>query len=280
MAGMNIEMRRTRVRFMWSAKTGCCASVFHRVITGAGQDGQCRIAREARSVSDRRQRQKTLPRALSMRCAWRHVLHRPGQLTDMGAACLPSRSIDVRMPRRRQTPLSFQAQPHSSRPVVRAGWDRSIGGLPLVLPATLLPMQRGFVLLLSAALALGAIIPLVAPAPTRAAPTELFFSEYIEGTSNNKALEIFNGTGAPIDLAAEWLQHPDALQRQPAGDPDHQPDRERGQRRCLCRGTGVRRRGHPRPGRPDERVRLVQWRRRGRPAQGHDRARRHRPDRI
>ncbi|MBD2357324.1 ExeM/NucH family extracellular endonuclease [Tolypothrix sp. FACHB-123] len=30
----------------------------------------------------------------------------------------------------------------------------------------------------------------------------LFFSEYIEGSSNNKALEIFNGTGAVIDLAA------------------------------------------------------------------------------
>jgi predicted extracellular nuclease len=38
--------------------------------------------------------------------------------------------------------------------------------------------------------------------PTMAAPTELFFSEYIEGSSNNKALEIFNGTGADIDLAA------------------------------------------------------------------------------
>jgi uncharacterized protein len=32
-------------------------------------------------------------------------------------------------------------------------------------------------------------------------PTELFISEYIEGTSNNKALEIYNGTGAPVDLA-------------------------------------------------------------------------------
>ena len=33
-----------------------------------------------------------------------------------------------------------------------------------------------------------------------AAPSELFFSEYIEGSSNNKALEIYNGTGAPINL--------------------------------------------------------------------------------
>jgi len=29
----------------------------------------------------------------------------------------------------------------------------------------------------------------------------LFFSEYVEGSSNNKALEIFNGTGAPVDLS-------------------------------------------------------------------------------
>jgi len=35
-----------------------------------------------------------------------------------------------------------------------------------------------------------------------AAPTDLFFSEYIEGTSNNKALEIYNGTSGAIDLAA------------------------------------------------------------------------------
>lgn len=35
----------------------------------------------------------------------------------------------------------------------------------------------------------------------RSQPAELFFSEYIEGSSNNKALEIFNGTGSAIDLA-------------------------------------------------------------------------------
>jgi predicted extracellular nuclease len=35
-----------------------------------------------------------------------------------------------------------------------------------------------------------------------AAPTELFFSEYIEGSSNNKALEIYNGTASAVDLAA------------------------------------------------------------------------------
>ena len=34
-----------------------------------------------------------------------------------------------------------------------------------------------------------------------AAPSDVFFSEYIEGSSNNKALEIFNGTGAAVNLA-------------------------------------------------------------------------------
>lgn len=32
--------------------------------------------------------------------------------------------------------------------------------------------------------------------------SDLFISEVIEGSSNNKAIEIYNGTGAPIDLAA------------------------------------------------------------------------------
>jgi predicted extracellular nuclease len=35
-----------------------------------------------------------------------------------------------------------------------------------------------------------------------ATPADLFISEYVEGAGNNKALELFNGTGAPIDLAA------------------------------------------------------------------------------
>ena len=43
---------------------------------------------------------------------------------------------------------------------------------------------------------------LMRPASASAQSTELFFSEYIEGSSNNKALEIFNGTGAPVNLAA------------------------------------------------------------------------------
>ena len=35
-----------------------------------------------------------------------------------------------------------------------------------------------------------------------ASPTELLISEYIEGSSNNKAIEIYNGTGATVDLDA------------------------------------------------------------------------------
>jgi uncharacterized protein len=45
-----------------------------------------------------------------------------------------------------------------------------------------------------------AVALVVAPG-AQAASTDLFFSECIEGSSNNKALEIHNGTGAPIDLA-------------------------------------------------------------------------------
>lgn len=41
-----------------------------------------------------------------------------------------------------------------------------------------------------------------AQAPVLAAPADLFFSEYIEGSGNSKALEIFNGTGSAVDLEA------------------------------------------------------------------------------
>ena len=52
--------------------------------------------------------------------------------------------------------------------------------------------------------ALAVAVPVVmAPvAASAATPTELFFSEYVEGSSNNKALEIYNGTGASVDLTA------------------------------------------------------------------------------
>ena len=43
---------------------------------------------------------------------------------------------------------------------------------------------------------------LAAPHSGVAGVTELFFSEYVEGSSYNKAVEIFNGTGLPVDLGA------------------------------------------------------------------------------
>ena len=38
--------------------------------------------------------------------------------------------------------------------------------------------------------------------PVNAAVAELFFSEYVEGSSNNKALEIYNPAAVAIDLDA------------------------------------------------------------------------------
>lgn len=46
----------------------------------------------------------------------------------------------------------------------------------------------------------------VAPTAASAAPTDLFISEYVEGSSNNKAIELFNGTGAAVDLTAGGYQ--------------------------------------------------------------------------
>lgn len=57
--------------------------------------------------------------------------------------------------------------------VNRLLWSSALGGLALVLSAQ------------------GAL----------AATSGLYFSEYIEGSSNNKALEIYNGSGAPVDLS-------------------------------------------------------------------------------
>ncbi|MEV4480959.1 lamin tail domain-containing protein [Micromonospora coxensis] len=61
-----------------------------------------------------------------------------------------------------------------------------------------------------AALATAAAVTLpvigVAPTAASAAPTDLFISEYVEGSSNNKAIELFNGTGSPVDLTAGGYQ--------------------------------------------------------------------------
>ena len=55
---------------------------------------------------------------------------------------------------------------------------------------------------IAAALLAAVTFAIAAPPPVSAAPTELLFSEYVEGSGFNKAVEIFNGTGAPVDLAA------------------------------------------------------------------------------
>jgi len=44
----------------------------------------------------------------------------------------------------------------------------------------------------------------LAAAPAPAAPAELFISEYVEGSGSNKALEIYNGTGAPVTLTGSY----------------------------------------------------------------------------
>jgi hypothetical protein len=55
------------------------------------------------------------------------------------------------------------------------------------------------------ALALLLAVAMFAPLGARAAGAiDLFFSEYVEGSSNNKALEIYNGTGASVVLAGAY----------------------------------------------------------------------------
>ena len=63
------------------------------------------------------------------------------------------------------------------------------------------PVLRRVAAVTTAALAVG-VTPFVAAPPASAAtPTELFFSEYVEGSSFNKAFEVYNGTGASVNLA-------------------------------------------------------------------------------
>jgi uncharacterized protein len=63
-------------------------------------------------------------------------------------------------------------------------------------------MRRSRILVTAALIAAAVPVSLLGSPAVADTPTELFFSEYIEGSSNNKALEIYNGTGAPVDLAA------------------------------------------------------------------------------
>lgn len=54
-----------------------------------------------------------------------------------------------------------------------------------------------------AAVVLAVLAGFTAASPAAlAAPSDLLISEYVEGSSNNKALEFYNGTGSAVDLAA------------------------------------------------------------------------------
>jgi uncharacterized protein len=64
---------------------------------------------------------------------------------------------------------------------------------------------RRTVAIASAAATTIALVALV-PGTASATPSDLFISEYIEGSSNNKAIEIFNGTGTAVNLAAGGYQ--------------------------------------------------------------------------
>lgn len=59
----------------------------------------------------------------------------------------------------------------------------------------------GLAWLLGATALTSVAVPAASPVAA-AAPTDLIISEYVEGSSFNKAIELYNGTGAPVDLAA------------------------------------------------------------------------------
>src|SRR3990172_5061141 len=105
-----------------------------------------------------------------------HLLHRKaGAVSASPAASQPGRSI----------PANGKVIFRSCLRVSQGKVMKTISGI----------IARGLLVL--------ALVASVTPVTqmAQASPTELFFSEYIEGTSNNKALEIYNGTGAAVDLA-------------------------------------------------------------------------------
>ena len=59
--------------------------------------------------------------------------------------------------------------------------------------------QRWLAWVMAVVLCLG-LLPGAALAAEEETASDLFFSQYIEGTSNNKALELYNGTGTNVDL--------------------------------------------------------------------------------
>ncbi len=65
--------------------------------------------------------------------------------------------------------------------------------------------RRHLAALAGSVLGLG-MLPLLAVPPATAASDDLFFSEYVEGSAYNKAIEVYNGTGAAVDLSAYTVE--------------------------------------------------------------------------
>ena len=62
-------------------------------------------------------------------------------------------------------------------------------------------MSKQLSRLFSFVMILALILMAVPIQSAQAATSELFISEYIEGSSFNKAVEIYNGTGSSVDLS-------------------------------------------------------------------------------
>ena len=73
-------------------------------------------------------------------------------------------------------------------------------------------MIKGLKKLFSSLLFLSLGLTLILAQSTSAATSDLFFSEYIEGSSFNKAVEIYNGTGATVNLSTYTVElYPNGL---------------------------------------------------------------------
>ncbi len=136
--------------------------------------------------------------------------------------------------------------------------------------------MRSLILTLSVILAL--TLPAAPVTASPAACTGLFISEYVEGSANNKAIEIFNGTGQAIDLAGHSLEFYFNGSTTPsvtiplAGT--------LAQRRCLRRRRPRGCSRDSRRSRSNLRFQLLQRRRCGRPQARFNRPRRDRPGRV